>query len=363
MRECALRKIQPGTLYVQATVAKTSAAFAFKRPRPRQAAFQRAAHLLALFTLLLTCAAYAGVPDRPGWTLQFADDFNGAAGSLPSDKVWRFDLGHAYPGGPPHWGTGEIQSYTRDPANIHMDGHGHLLITPLRGPGGEWTSARIETHRDDFKPPAGGVLRMQARIQLPDVSGSAALGYWPAFWALGQNFRRAGEWPQSGEFDIMENVNGINAAWGTLHCGVLPGGPCGEPSGRGERLACEDVTCQKGFHVFAFEWDRSGKKAQLRWYLDGRLYNLVTQNSVPPATWKQITDQGGYFLLLDVAMGGGFSYALAGGVPTPTPATEPGHPMVVDYVAVWTRVGGDPGATETSEKYPDASTLDAPKLP
>lgn len=339
---------------MQDTVIKSPAGAACSRSRIRQNAIRWTARLLVLLCLLPTWAAHADTPDRTDWTLQFSDDFGGAAGSLPSDTTWRFDLGHAYPGGPPNWGTGEIQSYTKDPANIRMDGHGHLLITPLRGPGGAWTSARIETRRDDFKPPTGGVLRMEARIQLPDVGGSEALGYWPAFWALGQDFRRSGAWPQSGEFDIMENVNGINAAWGTLHCGVLPGGPCGEPSGRGERQACDDTTCQKSFHVFAFEWDRSGRREQLRWSLDGRLYNLVTEDAVPPATWKQITDQGGYFVLLDVAMGGGFSYALAGGVPTPTPASEPGHPMVVDYVAVWTRAGR-PGAGK-SQPAQDKST-------
>ena len=292
--------------------------------------------------------AHAAVPVYEGWALQFSDDFDGPSGSLPAAARWRFDLGHGYAGGPPNWGTGEIQTYTQNPANIQLDGQGHLMITPLRDQDGQWTSARIETHRDDFEPPAGGVLRMEARIRLPDITGRASMGYWPAFWALSANFRRTGQWPQSGEFDIMENVNGVNAGWGTLHCGVLPGGPCGEPSGRGERLACEDTTCQMGFHTYAFEWDRSGKQAQLRWTLDGRLYNLITQGTLPPATWKQIAERGGYFLLLDVAMGGGFSYAMSGGVPTPTPDTEPGHSMVVDYVGVWTRAGGaepSPGKT------------------
>lgn len=32
-------------------------------------------------------------------------------------------------------------------------------------------------------------------------------------------------WPGVGEFDIMENVNGIDRVWGVLHCGVNPGGP------------------------------------------------------------------------------------------------------------------------------------------
>ena len=295
--------------------------------------------MCGLLAALLTINGWAGVPERPGWSLVFHDDFDGRAGQLPDDTRWRFDLGHQYPGGPPHWGTHEVQRYTADPANVSQDGRGHLRITPRRDAAGEWTSARIETRRDDFRPPEGGVLRMEARLRMPDVSGEAALGYWPAFWALGESFRRLGNWPASGESDIMENVNGHNLVWGSLHCGELPSGPCDEPSGLGQHLPCAGTTCQGGFHTYTFEWDRSVAPEALRWYLDGTLYGVITRDRLPPATWQQITGQRGYFLLLNVAMGGDFAYAVSGGRDTPTPATVPGKPMVVDYVAVWTRTG------------------------
>jgi hypothetical protein len=64
-----------------------------------------------------------------------------------------------------------------------------------------------------------------------------------------------------------------------------------------------------------------------------------------------LTDQRGYFLILDLAIGGGFSFAMSGR-PTPTPDTEPGHPMMVDYVAVWTRPG-------TGEKKPAVKDMSA----
>lgn len=294
---------------------------------------------LALLVMMAAGAAHAEVPQPAGWTLQFGDDFDGAAGQLPSAERWRFDTGHGYPGGPANWGTHEVQRYTADPANLSLDGRGHLRITPRRDTQGAWTSARIETVRDDFRPPDGGVLRMEARLRLPDVHGEAALGYQPAFWALGGRFRRTGNWPQAGEFDIMENVNGLNRVWGTLHCGVLPGGPCDEPIGLGQHSACAPTTCQGDFHTYRFEWDRSVAPEALRWYLDGQLYGVITRDRLPPVTWQEITGQRGYFLLLDVAMGGDFAYAISGGRDTPVPATEPGHPMVVDYVAVWTRVG------------------------
>ncbi|MCP1373556.1 glycoside hydrolase family 16 protein [Dyella lutea] len=295
--------------------------------------------LLGLLMALPVLRARAAVPAMPGWQTVFSDDFDGAAGRRPDPARWKFDLGHNYPGGPAHWGTHEVQRYTDDPANVSLDGRGHLRITPLREPDGEWTSARIETWRDDFRPPEGGVLRMEARLRMPQVSGEAALGYWPAFWALGESFRRLGVWPQSGEFDIMENVNGLNLVWGTLHCGVIPDGPCDEPNGIGQHASCEGGSCQDGFHTYTFEWDRSVAPEALRWYLDGKLYGVITRDRLPPVTWQEITGQRGYFLLLDVAMGGDFAYAVSGGRDTPTSATEPGHPMVVDYVAVWTRAG------------------------
>jgi hypothetical protein len=292
--------------------------------------------------------AHATIPKMHGWSLRFSDDFLGPAGRLPSRARWRFDIGHNYPAGPPKWGTGEIETYTDKPANVALDGAGHLRITPLRDHAGNWTSARIESTSDTLRPPKGGVLRIEARIQMPNVTGKAAEGYWPAFWALGRTYRRDGKWPQAGEFDIMENVNGLNSVWGILHCGVYPGGPCGEPSGLGRRSPCAPQTCQAAFHVYAFEWDNSVAPMELRWYVDGKLFDHVSQSQLPAATWKEITGQGGYFLLLNVAMGGGFSYTMAGGKPTPNAGTESGHSMWVDYVAVWTHNGKLVPATTAS---------------
>jgi hypothetical protein len=284
--------------------------------------------------------AYAGqVPAPQGWVLQWSDDFSGAAGTLPSSSRWRFDTGHSYPNGPANWGTSEAESYTDDPRNIHLDGQGHLLIIPLRDATGHWTSARIESVQDNFMAPDGGMLRIESRIQMPNVVGAQALGYWPAFWALGSSYRADMAWPRSGELDIMESVNGLDSVWGILHCGIVPGGPCGEPEGIGSRLPCPHGTCTGAFHTYTFEWNRSITPERMRWFVDGVQINQVTENQLSPSVWHELTAQRGYFVLLDVAMGGGFSFAMAGWRPTPTPTTEPGHAMLVDYVAVWTRPG------------------------
>ncbi|WP_216208242.1 carbohydrate-binding protein [Amycolatopsis aidingensis] len=312
--------------------------------RRRLGATGAAVALLITVPLVAPSAQASVPPPDPGWNLEWSDDFTGPAGSLPSSENWIFDLGHNYPGGPANWGTGEIARHTDDPANISLDGSGNLRITPRRDGAGNWTSARIETQRGDFRPPDDGVLRIEGRLQVPNVTGSAALGYWPAFWALGSPYRgNYWNWPGIGEFDIMENVNGLNQVWAVLHCGTAPGGPCNENNGIGASRPCPGASCQSAFHTYRFEWDSSGSVGELRWYVDGQQYHSVRQDQLPADTWNQMTTHAGYFILLNVAMGGAFPDGVAG-FQTPTAATVPGHPMVVDYVAVWTRGGdGDPG--------------------
>ncbi|WP_433022746.1 glycoside hydrolase family 16 protein [Kribbella sp. CA-294648] len=324
------------------------------RSRPNRPSTRRTilAGLLAsaLVATALTVAAQASVPPPPpGWTTIWSDDFNGASGSLPSSANWIIDTGHSYPGGPANWGTGEVQSYTNSPNNLSLDGAGNLRITPRRDSAGNWTSGRIETQRSNFKPPAGGVLAMESRLQMPNVTGNAALGYWPAFWALGSPYRgNYWNWPGIGEFDIMENVNGINSVWGVLHCGVNPGGPCNETTGLGASRACPGTSCQSGFHTYRFEWDTSISPNQFRWYVDGQQFHSISQGQLPADTWNNMTSHAGYFILLNLAIGGAFPDALNG--PTPRPETVPGHPLVIDYVAVSTRGGGggDPTTPPTT---------------
>lgn len=330
-----------------------------ERPRstPHRTPFLAAALALTVALAGLVGLGGAGtaqgaVPTVPGWDLQWSDDFDGANRSLPSAANWQTDTGHSYPGGPANWGTGEIQNYTASPDNLSLDGNGNLRITALRDSAGAWTSGRIESKRADFKAPAGGTLRIESRIQMPNVTGAAAAGYWPAFWALGAPYRgNYWNWPAIGEFDIMENVNGLNSVWGVLHCGVNPGGPCNETTGIGASRACPGSTCQSAFHTYRFEWDRSVTPNELRWYVDDQQYHSVRQDQMDAATWTSMTDHAGYFLLLNLAIGGAFPDALGG--PTPTAATVSGHSMLVDYVGVWTRGGGTttPPPTGSSTLY------------
>ncbi|MFI0959796.1 glycoside hydrolase family 16 protein [Streptomyces sp. NPDC021080] len=299
--------------------------------------------LAAAAATAATLPASASAPTPPtGWSQVFADDFTGAAGSGVNTTNWQYTTGTSYPGGPANFGTGEVETMTSSTSNVALDGNGNLLITPRRDASGNWTSGRIETKRTDFEPPAGGKLRMEARLQMPNVTGAAAKGYWPAFWALGAPYRgNYQNWPGVGELDIMENVQGLNTEWATMHCGTNPGGPCNETSGIGNNTPCTGTTCQAGFHTYAMEWDRSTSPEEIRFYLDGVNFHTVKANQVDATTWANATNHG-YFMILNVAMGGGFPGAFGGG---PDSGTEPGHPLVVDYVQVLSAAGSGGGGT------------------
>jgi beta-glucanase (GH16 family) len=299
--------------------------------------------------------ATAAPTPAAGWTTVWSDDFTGSAGTGVNTANWLYDTGTGYPGGAANWGTGEVETVTSSTTNVALDGAGHLAITPVRDAAGNWTSGRIESQRTDLAAPAGGILRVEASIQQPNVTTANGGGYWPAFWMLGAAARPAGatNWPGIGEIDILEDVNGRSSVFGTLHCGVVSGGPCNETTGIGSgEHACPG--CQSGFHTYAMEYDRSVSPEQIRWYLDGVTYFTVNATQVDATTWANAT-QHGFFVILNVAMGGGFPAAF--GAATPNAATVSGKPMLVDYVTASTQAGS-PTPTPTTTT-PATGTRDA----
>ena len=317
--------------------------------RPRRFWTIAAAGLLvaAGVPALTAAPALAAVPAPPaGFTTLWSEDFNGPAGAALDGGTWLYDIGTSYPGGAANWGTGEVESETSSTANVATDGAGHLAITPLRSASGAWTSGRVETQRTDLAAPQGGVLRVQASIQQPNVTAADGAGYWPAFWMLGAAARPVGatNWPGIGEIDLMEDINGRSSEFGTLHCGTGSGGPCQETTGLGSgERACSG--CQTGFHTYAMELDRSVSPEQIRWYLDGANFFTVRADQVDATTWANATHHG-FFVILNVAMGGGFPAAF--GAATPTSATASGRPMLVDYVAAYTKGGGSSSTPPTT---------------
>lgn len=185
---------------------------------------------------------------------------------------------------------------------------------------------------------------------MPNVTGTAAEGYWPAFWMLGAPYRgNYQNWPSVGELDIMENVQGMNRVWATMHCGTNPGGPCNETTGIGNNTPCPGSTCQSAFHTYTMEWDRSVTPETIRFLVDGTQFHSVNASQVDATTWSNATNHG-FFIILNVAMGGAFPDAFGGGLDS---GTQSGVPMTVDYVQVLSSAGGGttPPPTGSRDAY------------
>jgi beta-glucanase (GH16 family) len=276
---------------------------------------------MAVLAPLSLLASFTGQPHAvgttaPSWTEVWSDSFNGSAGQLPSSTNWFHDVGYG-------WTAGEVETYTSTAANSSMDGAGHLRITPIRDKRGKWTSARLESVRSDFAPPAGGKVKISARLQVP----GGGQGYWPAFWAMGNTLRTGAQaWPANGEVDLMENVNNQAQTSGAFHCGTETGGPCDEPNGRYGVHPLPGPASTTGFHVYSMIWDNAART--FTYQVDDVTYFTVGAAQVGDAAWNAATSHG-YFLLLNVAIGGGWP-----GQPNKT--TKSGQSMLIDYVQVAT---------------------------
>jgi beta-glucanase (GH16 family) len=232
------------------------------------------------------------------------DEFDGPAGQLPDTLKWGFDVGGS------GWGNAQLEYDTNRPANVSLDGRGHLAIVARREDylGRAYTSGRINT-LGRFERTRG---RFEARIRLP-----VGQGIWPAFWMLGADFATTG-WPECGEIDVMEyRGQQPRIVLGSLH------GP--GYSGAGALTSSFQLplgTFDGDFHVFAVEWEED----RITWQVDGVAYKTATPADLPAGT-RWVFDRP-FAIILNVAVGGNF-------VGPPDATTTFPQTMTVDYVRVY----------------------------
>ena len=256
------------------------------------------------------------------WSNVWTYAFGGAAGTGVDTQYWNYDVGQGRV-----FGNNEVEQMTDSTANVHLTGTGELAITALYQ--GGWTSGRIQT-RAAFTAPAGGELAVSASIEQP----AGGVGYWPAFWMLGQ-----GQWPEHGEIDIIEDVNSLSEHSGSLHCGNLTSknpdgttGPCHEYTGiTSHLLPCAE--CQSGYHTYTAIIDRrDAADEQITWELDGRQFFTVNEAQVGWAAWNGAVNHG-FSIILDLAMGGTYPDEICECV-APNSSTQSGGTLMVRYVTV-----------------------------
>ncbi len=246
--------------------------------------------------------------ESAAWKLVWSDEFEGKEIDFTKWSVEE----NAHGGG-----NGELQFYTDRPENIRVEG-GNLVIEARQekfsasGVEKSFTSGRMRTKRR-----ASWLYgRFEVRAKLPQ-----GRGIWPAIWMLPEKDAYGG-WAASGEIDIMELVGHEPATvLGTLH----HGGSWPKNVFTSGKFKLESGTFADDFHLFTTEWE----KGEVRWYVDGKLYQTQTQWSTKNAPFPAPFDQP-FHLLLNLAVGGG--------LPGPPDATTVfPQRMLVDYCRVYQR--------------------------
>lgn len=219
-------------------------------------------------------------------------------------------MGYDTEGNATGWGNNEEQYYTEARLENARVSEGVLTITARKEEyeGFEYTSARLRTKSK------GDWLygKVEVRAKLPD-----GRGMWPAIWMLPTDWAY-GNWPASGEIDIMENVGYdpwvIVASVHTESYNHMIG------TQKNATITVED--CYTNFHVYAVEWE----KDEIRVYVDDTRYFTFKNEGAGYKVWPF---NQRFHLLLNVAVGGNW-----GGAQGIDDSIFP-RSMVVDYVRVY----------------------------
>ncbi len=241
-----------------------------------------------------------------GYRLVWADEFNGDG--PPDPAKWGYDTERNKAG----WWNKEAEYYAANrPENARV-ADGNLIIeahkedlTQMQDWGGQhYSSARLVT-RDKASWTYGF---FDIRAKLP-----CGVGQWPAIWMLG-----TGQWPNTGEIDIMEEVGfEPTTIYGTLHSVAAESGHLHQ----GAQVDVADLCA--AFHNYQADWNAAG----ITFLVDGQPYYHLAKPA--GASQDQYPFTSPEYMILNVAIGGAW-----GGQHGIDDKTLPAR-MLVDYVRVY----------------------------
>ena len=246
-------------------------------------------------------------------TLVWSDEFNGTTVDLTK---WQSISGNGCPSlcG---FGNAEAQRYDPNQATIVKEGtNSYLNIEAKYQPSAQfpdqpYASSKLTTE-GKYSLKYG---RIEARMKLSNGQGA-----WPAFWMLPVG----GNWPFTGEIDIMEakhrNPKSVD---GTIHY-----------DGNGYhftgRSYSSPTDLSSDFHIYAVEWGPNF----IKWYVDDVLFHTATPNTTVNGGWPFNDNQ--FYIILNLAVGSaGTPYTSVNGAGVaPVPGDFPAK-LQVDYVRVY----------------------------
>lgn len=242
--------------------------------------------------------------DNMDYRLVWSDEFDYEG--RPDETKWDYNVGG---GG---WGNNELQYYTNQDNAWVEDGK---LIIELRKEemnGNDYTSARMVTQgKGDW---TYGKIEVCAKVP-------SGLGTWPAIWMMPSD-SEYGNWPVSGEIDIMEHV-GYDQ--GTIHSTIHTDAyNHNKNTQKGNSLSVPD--CSEEFHVYLLEW----LPDKMIFRVDGEeIFNYCPTDYTANPTYSQWPFDKSMYLILNVAFGG--NWGGSRGIDEELESAR----MEVDYVRVY----------------------------
>jgi len=220
--------------------------------------------------------------DNPliGYSLVWQDEFN--IDKIDTNK-WSFDTE-----ADPNW-NGEQQYYTTRKENCYLN-KGKLYIVAkhekytFNNETREYTSEKLRT-KGKANWQYGKII---VRAKLP----TAGNGLWPAIWMM-PSTNKYGNWPRSGEIDIMEFVGHLpNIIHGTVHTKAynhIDG------TQKGSTIHLSDISSK--FHNYSVEWD----KEFIKFAVDDSIYFKFANEH---KSWEEWPFDQKFYLILNLAIGG-----------------------------------------------------------
>ncbi|MFA5815314.1 MAG: family 16 glycosylhydrolase [Bacteroidales bacterium] len=233
--------------------------------------------------------------------LVWSDEFDYTG--LPAASKWTCEEGGN------GWGNNELQYYTMNRTQNARVENGVLIIEALKENynGREYTSARlVSTGKGDWL-----YGRFEIRAKLPGGKGT-----WPAIWMLPTDWAY-GNWPSSGETDIMEHVGyDPTHVFGTAHTEVY-----NHKLGTQKGSSVTGSDWETTFHVYAIEWSAT----KIDFMVDDTKYYTFNNEG----GWEKWPFDKRFHFILNLAVGGSW-----GGAQGVDPSIFPKR-MEIDYVRVY----------------------------
>ncbi len=255
---------------------------------------------LVVLIMFSSLESLLAAPDLTGYTLAFAEEFNGPLSVSPYGPGTKW-IAHTPYGG--DFGQAWFTDPTYSPSPFSIQ-NGILTITAWQDPShnNHWRSgllSSVDTKGNGFAQALG---YFEARMQLPDGPG-----VWPAFWLDGLGSFKTPK-TRVAEVDILEEY-GRNSliAHQVVHVWNTNGSSF---SGIGNSSTCQGMTT--GFHTYGALVNTD----YIRFYFDGE---EQWKTPTPPEAKEPL------YVMVDLAVGGGWPIDQ-----TPNPSF-----LYVDYIHVY----------------------------